>query len=200
MNNPVSLRLAGICGMTAAVVPLASIFIAIGISPWFTWTGSWLSDLGRSTVPSASVFNNGLMAAGALGVIFSLGVRKAKEFGRVESDMGLATLLLTTIFLFMVGLFPVDADMPHTLASFLFFVFSIVTLLVLGNVLWKSGSSYGLFVLFLGILSACTFPLFFVPRPWGMNAVIEMVSSLSMSVFILSYSIRILFSGRKSYS
>ncbi len=198
MKNPIPLNIAAICGIIAAVVSLSSIFIAISLSPWFTWTGSWLSDLGRTTLPSAPIFNNGLIMGGALGVVFSLGIRKSGIFSGEESEYGLATLFLTTFFLCFVGIFPVDAGMPHTLASFLFFVFSTITLVLIGNVMRKTEErKLGLAVFVLGVISAISFPFFFAPRPFGMNAVIEMVSSTSMSIFILSYSIRILSSARK---
>ena len=135
----------------------------------------------------------GLMIGGALGMLFSVGIRKAAVFSGENSELGLATLFLSTLFLCFVGLFPVETGMIHTLASFLFFVLSIISLILLGKVLRKSEDrKYGYFVLFLCICSAISFPFFFVPRPWGMNAVVEMVSSVSMSIFILTYSIRVL--------
>ncbi len=200
MNNFISPKVAGICGIIAAVVSLSSIFIAISVSPWFTWTGSWLSDLGRTIFPSAVIFNNGLITAGILGVIFSIGIRRLKAFSGEQAEWGLAMLFLATLSLSFVGFYPVEAGMLHTLASFLFFVFSIFTLILMGNVLRKSHHGYGHFILLLGICSAVSFPFFFFERPWGMNAVVEMVSSVSMSVFILTYSIHILLSGRKPHS
>ena len=133
MNNPISLKIAGICGIIAAVVSLASIFIAIGMSPWFTWTGSWLSDLGRTALPSAVIFNNGLTISGILGMIFSVGIRSVKTFKGDQAEWGLIMLFLTTLSLCFVGVYPVEAGMSHTLASFLFFVFSILSLILMGN-------------------------------------------------------------------
>jgi hypothetical membrane protein len=186
IDNPVPLRAAGLSGIMAAIISLSSILIAIGMSPWFTWTGSWLSDLGRTTQPSATVFNNGLILGGMLGVLFSIGMRRAGIFRGEESEMGLATLFLATLFLAFVGLFPVDAGAIHTTASLLFFVFTIVSLILLGNVLRKTlDKRYGQLVLCLGMISAASFPFFFVDRPWGTNAVVEMVSSLSITVFVL---------------
>jgi hypothetical membrane protein len=131
-------KLVGILGIFAAIIPMAAIFTSIVLSPWFTWTGSWLSDLGGATNPAAPIFNIGLVIGGILGMLFTYGLWELKMFKGDQGDFGLAFLLLSSIFLFFVGFFPVDAGMPHTLASLLFFIFSIPTLILLGNVIRKS--------------------------------------------------------------
>ncbi|UCD03093.1 MAG: DUF998 domain-containing protein [Candidatus Aenigmatarchaeota archaeon] len=183
----------GIIGILAAVIPLVAIFTAISISPWFTWTDSWLSDLGGSTRASAPIMNSGLMIGALAGIIFAYGLWKNRIFRGDEGEFGLSTLFLSSFFLFFVGFLPVDFGMPHTLASFLFFLFSILTLIILGKVILRSGNrNYGYFVLFLGTISAASFPFFFVARPWGTNAVIEMITTTSMSLFVLITGIKMI--------
>jgi hypothetical membrane protein len=183
----------GIIGILGAVIPLIAIFTAISMSPWFTWNYSWLSDLGYSTRASAPVLNAGLILGGILGALFAVGLWKNRVFRGDEGELGVSTLFLSSFFLFFVGFLPSNFGMPHTLASFLFFMLSIITLIVLGKVLLRSGErNYGYFVLFLGTMSAVSFPFFFVERPWGMNAVVEMITTLSLSVFVLLSGVRLL--------
>jgi hypothetical membrane protein len=180
----------GIIGILGSVIPIAAIFTAILLSPWFSWTHSWLSDLGGSDKPVAPIMNYGLIIGGVLGMAFALGLWKLGIFKGDESDFGIATLFLSSFFLCFVGLLPVDVGMPHTIASFLFFVLAILTLILLGRVIIRSGErKFGYVVLALGILCVISFPFFFVERPWGSNAIIEMVTTSALSAFVFFTSI-----------
>jgi hypothetical membrane protein len=165
-------------GLSSAAVPLAAIFISISLSPWFTWTGSFLSDLGRDGFP-ALVFNAGLIAGGVMGTAFACLILK---MGFYQSRLGMRLFVLATFFLIFVGAFPVQTNTPHTAASVAFFLLSTASLLLVGFAERKNGKIGWLF-LALGIVSLTALPLYGVPRPWGFNATVEMVTSLAMSVF-----------------
>jgi hypothetical membrane protein len=195
LKNPVTRRTAGICGIAAAIVSLSSVFIAISLSPWFTWTGSWLSDLGRRA-PEAVVFNSGLIAGGILALLFSAGARKAPIFRKTGGMLAISIFSLAAISLCGVGILPVSVGFSHTVFSFFFFVLSTLSLLLIGNLMRKSGMKrMGVLIIALGIASAASFPFFFVQRPFGMNAVIEIIASLSMSVFTALAGVSLLRNG-----
>jgi len=78
------LRVAGLCGVIVPVVAFSCIFIAISLSPWFSWTENALSDLGVGG--AAWVFNSGLMVGGILTMVFAVGLWAAfrkRSLGRV---------------------------------------------------------------------------------------------------------------------
>jgi hypothetical membrane protein len=178
-------------GLLSAGVPLAAIIASISMSPWFTWTGSFLSDLGRDGFP-ALVFNAGLIAGGVMGTIFSYFLMKDKFYG---SPFGLQLFTLATLSLIFVGAFPVQTDIPHTAASVAFFLLSTASLLTTG-LAERKRSRMGLLFLALGIVSLVALPLYFVPRPWGFNATVEMVTSLGMSAFTAATAILVLRKGK----
>ena len=52
-------RLAALCGLLTPTITLALIFIAIKLSPWFSWHDNALSDMGVSATPNP--FNAALL-------------------------------------------------------------------------------------------------------------------------------------------
>jgi hypothetical membrane protein len=176
-------------GLTSAAVPLAAILISISMSPWFTWTGSFLSDLGRDGFP-ALVFNCGLIAGGIMGTAFACIIMKK---GFYKSRLAMKLFVLATFFLIFVGAFPVQTGIPHTAASAAFFVLSSASLLLVGWTERKGKTAkVGWLFLALGIASLSVLPLYFVPRPWGFNATVEMVTSLAMSAFTAATAVMML--------
>lgn len=93
-------RLAGPVG---AVAGLGGIGTAIATSPWFTWTGDALSDLGHPARASAPLFNGGLILGGILGVAFALSVLAARRHpvtrgGAVIVGVGMANMAFVGVF------------------------------------------------------------------------------------------------------
>ena len=97
--------------------------------------GNWtlgedtLSELGGQ-VPSRWIFNSATIVSGAMGAIFStaLYLKFRSEFlGRA----GGALMTLASIFLILVGVFPIDTGTPHSIASVAFFglaALSVITI------------------------------------------------------------------------
>ncbi len=169
----------GITGMSAAAVPLISIMAAISMSPWFSWTGKFLSDLGREGV-SASIFNGGIAAGGVLASIFCYMVFRK---GVYKSRYGMAAFFVATVSLVGVGAFPVYTDMIHTAFAVSFFLSSTAALLLIGYAERRSDGRLGTIIMILGLVSLAALPLYGIPRPFGFNAFVEMLTSAAMSAF-----------------
>ena len=106
---------------------------SIALSPWFSWLDNALSDLGASSSPVAPIFNLGLVASGLLAVVFSAGLMEELR-GSKLGLLGASLMLLTSISLALIGVFPEDVRPHHLLASVAFFVSSLLTFLVLGPI------------------------------------------------------------------
>ncbi|MFN4132826.1 MAG: DUF998 domain-containing protein [Candidatus Hadarchaeales archaeon] len=125
MKNPAAglLRAASICGVLAPIVAFCAIAGAVSISPWFNWEKNALSDLGVRQ-GSDVIFNSGLVAAGGLAAIFSLGL-----FLTMKNGIGKVTavlFLVDSIALVGIGVFPETAGEIHLWFSVVFFAtFSI---------------------------------------------------------------------------
>ncbi len=177
----------GMVGLLAGTVPMASIFIAISVSPWFSFTNSFLSDLGGNVI-SAVVFNMGLMFGGILGTLFAWGLYTNKIY---RNKIGLKSFMLATVSLFLVGAFPLTTGWWHTAPSVMFFLCSTVSMILIG---WteRRRKRFPWFIFILGIISLAAAPLYVVPRPIGFNAITELVTSLAMAAFVLMTSLKLL--------
>ena len=50
----------------------------------------------------------------------------------------------------------------------------------------------GKFIIIIGLISLCSLPFFAIPRPWGTNAIIELVPIISLSIFTILFGIALL--------
>jgi len=119
-------KVAGICGILIPVVVFTCISLAILSSPWFTWTQHALSDLGVKE-QSPFFFNIGMILGGLFGIFFSLGLLRV-----LSNKIGAFLLLVSSIALIGIGLFPETVVTLHFLTSAAFFIFITVAFLVLG--------------------------------------------------------------------
>jgi len=195
-------KLGGLCGILVPFIGLTFVGLAIYFAPWFSWTDNYLSDLGGevgdrpiwSAEGKASIFLNfGLIIAGAMGVVFSVGVRNIRMLDSSLGRLGTSFLFLDMCALCAVGIFPKSTGFPHALASVAFFFLIPFSLLLIGIEVKKSPEKIlGLFVIFLAVIAFLSFPLFLLPRPWGGNAIIEMFAAVLISVFTFVFGIGLL--------
>ena len=122
----------GLCGILMPFVFLISVLFAMIYSPWFEWTTHAISDLGATGI-SSLFLNNGLILAGILGFIFSIGIIKL-----LSIKIGGYLIAISSIALIFVGLFPVTIFDLHFIASATFFISMTIGLLIIGITLKKS--------------------------------------------------------------
>jgi len=185
------LRLAGLCGIAAPLIAFSCIFLAISMSPWFSWSANALSDLGVGEADW--VFNSGLMAGGILTMVFAAGLLVAfrrRALGRV----GAALLFMDAIALFGIGIFSEAAGDIHSYFSVAFFVLFPISLFLLGAGAVMAGSKrFGSFTIVDGILAALPWAF-----GWDGVAIPETVSVLIASVWIMAEGVRLTRSGKYS--
>jgi len=196
------LSAAGVCGVLVPIVTFTFIALAIYYSSGFSWTENWLSELAGTAGEkpiwaarglSSLLFNIGIIIAGILGVVCAIAVRRIRV---LDSSLGrLGTLLLTIdmFALLAVGVFPLTTGYLHDIVSFLFFILVPLSLIPIGTTLRKTPEkNFGWFMTFLGVISLCSFPLFFIPQPWGGNAIIEMIPAVSLSACAIIFGVSLL--------
>jgi hypothetical membrane protein len=182
------LRITGLCGVATPVVAFLCIFLAIFLSPWFSWSANALSDLGVGE--AAWVFNSALMVAGILTMIFAAGLSMAFR-GRALGRVGAVLLFFDAIALFGIGLFSEAAGVIHLYFSVAFFVLFPLSLFLLGASAIVAGSrKFGIFTIAAGILAAL---------PWAFSwegvAIPETISALVASTWSVTQGAR-LYLGR----
>jgi len=199
------LKVSGLCGILGPVIAFTCVGVAVYYSPWFSWTENWLSDLGGTAGEkpiwaahgiASVIFNVGLIITGIIGIVFAIGIRKSGMLNTHLGRLGTLFLLLNMSALCGVGIFPETTGYLHTLVSLVFFSLVPLSLLSIGTVVRKSSEkTLGWLTTPLGVISLCSFPVLFIPRPWGSNAVAEMVPSIAISIFSIMFSIRLLKAG-----
>jgi len=178
------LRIAGLCGIAAPVVAFSLIFLAISLSPWFSWTANALSDLGVGEADF--VFNSGLIAGGILTMVFAAGlltIFRGRPLGRV----GAALLFMDAIALLGIGVFSEAAGDIHSYFSVAFFVLFPISLFLLGAGAVMVGSKkFGSFTIVDGVLAV-------IPWVFGWDgvAIPEAISALVASIWIMAEGARL---------
>ncbi|MEM3615772.1 MAG: DUF998 domain-containing protein [Candidatus Methanomethylicia archaeon] len=163
------IRLARVCGFITPFIAYGMIFMAISKAPWFSWFKNALSDLGARS-PSDIYFNSGLVLAGFLEVLFSIGlILTLKDFlGKISA----VVLLLDSISLMGIGFFPETAGRIHFYFSVVFFLLYPISSLFFGLSLLinKSDMIFGVSSVLMTFI--CLFIWFIFPwRSMGVTGV-----------------------------
>jgi hypothetical membrane protein len=131
-------------GYIAPLIALVGIFIAILLSPIFSWVDNALSDLGHWTridiglhpFPRALIFNFGLIMAGILLIIIT--IMLMNELHDRLTIIAIFPFLLAAGFLTLIGIFSEDTAFRlgnvslHYIASFGFFISFLFAMWLMG--------------------------------------------------------------------
>lgn len=193
MSSPLqrflSPKLTGLCGIFGHLLGFIFIFLAILASPWFTWTGYALSNLGDLTRTSAPLFNGGLLLGGVISVFFVAGFG-ARAKARLLGTIGTVSLTASALGVIGVSIFPMNFLLPHAISAVTIFLCNSIALFVFG-VLFTLHSSTRL----LGMVSfvLCFVSIFVWFLPWGAGiAIPEFIAVLAMYVWIVVMSVKLI--------
>jgi hypothetical membrane protein len=184
-------RLGTISGLLAPVITLGAIAIATILSPTFVWTESALSDLGARGVPTARLFNGGLIIGSITALPFGVLVFMSTH-NRVE-QAGAVLFGLTAVALAAIGVFPTGTPqhLPAAVSFYLLLSFSLWTYGI-GNVV--AGKRWlGVLTVCLGILNIAAWVVWAI----AFQAVIpglalpESVGAIILGAWIFGTTIRI---------
>ncbi|MHA1616260.1 MAG: DUF998 domain-containing protein [Candidatus Njordarchaeales archaeon] len=175
------------------IVAYTFIFIAIAKTPEFSWIHNALSDLGGPLgirYGANIIFNSGLIISGILFFISLIGIMK--DFETIVEKIGVFILLLSAVFLFLIGLFPETAGRIHYYVSVGFFVtFPIGMGIISGsNILRRKDILLGIYGIFVFI--ACLIIWIFPWKNYGVIgvAIPEFLSSLTGSIWVIILAIK----------
>lgn len=178
------LKVAGACGVAGPLVALSLVALAISRSPWFSWTENALSDLGVQGSPA--LFNSGLIIGGLLSFVFALGLRGVLR-ARVLGQVGAVVLLLGSVALCCIGIFPESAGNLHTYVSAAFFLSFPAALWLVGVALvQKREKGMGVFVIVAGVFALAVWAL-----PWPAIAIPELLAALAFSACSIGLGARL---------
>ena len=175
-------------GFIAPLIALSAIFIAIMLSPLFTWEDNALSDLGHYTRTDlgpnqflvAVIFNLGLILTSLL-MLYFISIFY-KSLNDLPTKIGILILSISCIFLVLIGIFSENAGQIHFWVSvgfFFSFPFAMWTIALawfrFPVLRWFSIISF-----LLPFLSLYIWPAHFADSlPWTGEAIPEIITALS---------------------
>ncbi len=166
------------------MIAFSCIFLAISMSPWFSWSANALSDLGVGEADW--VFNSGLIAGGILTMVFAAGLLVAFG-GRTLGRVGAIFFFFDAVALLGIGVFSEAAGDIHSYFSVAFFVLFPISLFLLGAGAVMAGSKkFGSFTIVDGILTALPWAF-----SWDGVAIPEAISVLVASIWIMAEGARL---------
>ena len=194
LDRVMVLRISAFCGVVGPLITLSLILVAVSRSPWFSWTGNYLSDLGID--PNVAVlFNSGLIIGGALTVIFAIGLKRTLP-GLTRGGLGAIAIVLGSAALCCVGIFPETTGFVHDSFALLFFILSIIALVLIGSAMMQEPAvrNLGLFIFTAGLLicaAVIAFIVMLIEVPHAGGAIPEFISSLAASMCFVILAVRL---------
>ena len=185
-------RIAGVCGITSQLVALIVLLVVISSSPWFSWTENELSDLG-SVGSATTLFNLGYILTGVLSLIFAIGLGQSLLSSRL-GQLGAVSLILGSMMIPAIGIFPRTFVLLHNSASMAALVFIIMALLLIGvAAVTTSQMKWGLLSL---TIVALIIVVRLVPWPLSGGAIQQLLISLPWSLWTIVFGVRLLIRSR----
>ena len=134
-------------GVAMPVLYGTAVVASLLLNPDFPWLDQAPSDLGRAVMPFFWLYNLGLMAAGACGLLAAIGLlKKTRRRNAFWARASSAALALASVGLILAGAFPLPDPLHYgfglTLAG--------LAIPLLGGIhLYKSGWKGPAFILFI---------------------------------------------------
>jgi len=183
-------RITGVCGIISQLVGITALVVVIFNAPWFSWTKDHMSTLGVEG-SAKTLFNGGLILTGIFSLIFAIGLGRCLLSGRL-GQLAMVSLILGSIAVFDMGVFPRTFDFMHGASTTAFFVFITLALLLIGvAAITASQMTWGLLSITAGVLVA-------VPQlvlgPLSGGAIVQVLSYLPWSLWTIAFGIMLLVS------
>jgi hypothetical membrane protein len=192
------LKVSGTCGFLAAVLAFAFILSAVASDPQFSLVNNALSDLGVVSGVTAVLFNSGLIVGGVLCFVFATGLFVFLG-NRAVGRIGASVLVLASLALAAIGVFPESVGSVHLFVSVAFFVLLPVSMLFISGAFWLTSQvRVAVFTLLVAFVAAAPWVLLFSVRYVSGVAIPEFVSGLAGAVWAVVLSGKMLRQASRS--
>jgi len=146
-------RITAVCGIISQLVGFTVLLVAVSSSPWFSWTENHISAFGVEG-SAKTLFNGGLILVGIFSLIFAIGLGWCLLSGRL-GQLAVVSLILGSIAVFDMGVFPRTWDFMHGASTIAFFTGITLALLFIGMAaIAASRTAWGLLSITAAVLMA----------------------------------------------
>jgi hypothetical membrane protein len=184
------LRVAGLCGIIGSVLPVTMVVAGTFLSSWFRWDVNALSELGVGE--EALLFNSAMLIGGVLNFLFDIGVYR--YFKGKQARTGAISLMLSSMFLALSGVFTVDSLLLHVLVALGYFMLAPAGFIIIGyrtpdTVVKKLSIACGI----AALAAILILPVIFYVAPFNVGfAVPELIEALIILVWTVFISTKLL--------
>ena len=166
-------------GIVSGLMGWVVILTSISRNSWFVFTENALSDLGGPMSLDSWVFNKGMMLTGLMIVFY--GVYLISISQNKPSTLGGGFMLITGIFLMLIGVFP-SGTQHHYFISVWFFTQADLSIIAWGlGLVGSINKQYGRIFLGLGLIG----PIIAYVVSWPSIAVVEVYGILIMNIWVV---------------
>ena len=166
-------------GLISALSAWVVIDISIVLNPWFDIFRHAFSDLGGPEANYPWVYNFGLISVSIL--VFLYSIYLATVAGNKIEVIGSAFLMIASVFLALIGLFPAGTR-PHTFVSTWFFIQMDLAIIAWGlGLLVRGLRDIGSIFIAMGIIS----PILALILEWPSIAVLEAFGIAVIDLWVL---------------
>ena len=144
---------------------------------------------------AAALFNGGLIGGGILSLLFAIGLRWSILWKRFWGRLGVASLVLGSVALCAIGLFPRNLDVPHDSASLAFFWFIPLALFMIGGVTYTESHKILGFLTMVG--AGLSIGIQLIPWPWSGGALPQMFSCFPWMLWSTVFAAMLLVQPRR---
>jgi hypothetical membrane protein len=184
------LRVAGLCGIIGSVLPVTMVLVATFLSLWFRWDVNALSELGVGA--ESVLFNSAMLLGGVLNFLFDIGLYR--YFEEKQARTGVTSLMLSSVFLALSGVFTVDSLLMHVIVALGYFMLAPAGFIIIGyrtkdSVTKKLSIAFGV----AALAAILILPVIFYVAPFNVGfAVPELIEALIILVWTVFISTKLL--------
>jgi hypothetical membrane protein len=187
------MRAGAIAGLAAPILGFTCILLAIALYAQFSWSQNALSDLGVVSGMTGSVFNFGLVAAGAFAFLFSALGLFSFAGGRWVGKLGSAVFSAASVALVCIGIFNEGFSPTHYLVSIAFFTLAPIAMFILTCTFYLNRQrAIAAFTFAIAVAAALPWILEFTINYVSGVAIPETLSGLAISVWVFALSAKML--------
>jgi hypothetical membrane protein len=172
------------------VLPVTMVVAGTFLSSWFRWDVNALSELGVGE--EALLFNSAMLIGGVLNFLFDIGVYR--YFKGKQARTGAISLMLSSMFLALSGVFTVDSLLLHVLVALGYFMLAPAGFIIIGyrttdTVVKKLSIACGV----AALAAILILPVIFYVAPFNVGfAVPELIEALIILVWTVFISTKLL--------
>lgn len=156
-------RVLAAIGISGAILGLILVYVAVLLSPWFSWTSNALSQIDGVQGLAKTVFDSALVIDGTARTIFIVGLWMFLGTYRVKT-LGYVVFVIANVGAVLGGLF-VFTSLPHIIGGVQQFFLTPIAIILIGSAIRRQNSisrarESGAFSYWIGIAG---FLVFWIP-------------------------------------